>query len=71
VKITKKYPTTPVYLDERHRNPVSELIYIEFEKISTELHNLRSKCLHIFDFCGGTPTPQKSQPRDRCIEYRV
>jgi hypothetical protein len=47
----KKIPhSTPVYLDERHRNPVSELIYIEFEKNSTELHNLSPKSLHIFEF---------------------
>ena len=46
VKITKKIPSTPVYLDERSRNPVSELNFIEFEKFATGRHPRGSKCRH-------------------------
>ena len=42
----KKIPSTPVYLDERSRNPVSELNFIEFEKFATGRHPRGSKCRH-------------------------
>ena len=46
MKITKKIPSIPVYLDERSRNPVSELNFIEFEKFATGRHPRGSKCRH-------------------------
>ena len=49
MKITKKIPSTPVYLDERSRNPVSELNFIEFEKFATGRHPRGSKCRHRMD----------------------
>jgi hypothetical protein len=65
-KITKKIPSTQVYLDERSRNPVSELNFIEFEKFATGRHPRGSKFRHQgtkAHFGGDPDSPPKGQPR--------